>query len=117
MQESNAKSMKQRNTVSDSSAEVSITTTLLRTIGLVGLTLVLACLMRFVPFMAHAVQYVAGTSAWEWLYGVFGIDSSLGREQMLLIGIMATCFVMALCLQTAFVYIVSRLRRSSRSGR
>lgn len=109
--------MKQPEPLKDTPGAVSITTTLLRTIFLVGLTLVLACLVRFVPFLSHGVQYVAGTSQWQWIYGVLGIDTALGREQLILIGIMSVCFVLALCIQTALVYGVSRLRGSaSRRG-
>ncbi|WP_438382006.1 hypothetical protein ABHV46_14115 [Asaia sp. BMEF1] len=103
--------MKQRNDAEGAAGEVSITTTLLRTIGLVGLTLALAFLIRFVPFLSHGVQWVAGTDAWQALYSLFGIDTSLGREQLILIGIMLCCFFVALGVQTALVYFTARLKR------
>lgn len=103
--------MKQRNEAQGATGEVSITTTLLRTTGLVGLTLVLAILIRFVPFLSHGVQWVAGTDAWQALYSLLGIDTSLGREQLILVGIMLCCFFVALGVQTALVYFVARLKR------
>ncbi|GBR11760.1 hypothetical protein [Asaia spathodeae] len=103
--------MKEHNDVGGAAGEVSITTTLVRTIGLVGLTLVLALLIRFVPFLSHGVQWVAGTSAWQRLYSLFGIDTSLGREQLILIGIMLCCFIVALGVQTALTYVMLRLKR------
>lgn len=103
--------MKQRQPVGDPVTEVSITTTLLRTIGLVGLTLVLACLIRFVPFLSHGVQFIAGTQIWQKLYALLGIETSLGREQLILIGIMMACLIVALAVQTGLVYAWSRFRR------
>jgi len=109
--------MTQREAGERNVGEVSITSTLLRTIGLVGLTLVLACMIRFVPFLSHAVQWVAGTDAWQALYALFGIDSSLGREQLILVGIMLSCFVVALGVQALFVFVSERVRSSRRARR
>ncbi|WP_051528404.1 hypothetical protein [Asaia astilbis] len=103
--------MKQRDVPQGAAKEISVTATLVRTIGLVGLTLVFACLIRFVPFLSHGAQWIAGTNAWQTLYSLLGIETSLGREQLILIGIMLCCFVAALAVQGAFVYFAARIRR------
>ncbi|GBQ87524.1 hypothetical protein [Asaia krungthepensis] len=108
--------MKQHGETEPKIAEISVTSTLLRTIGLVGLTIVLACLIRFVPFLGHGVQWVAGTDAWQSLYALFGIDSSLGREQLILVGIMLSCFVVALGIQALTVVVSGKIRASRRRG-
>jgi len=103
--------MKQGDDIAGTQGEISVTTTLLRTISLVGLTLFLACLIRFVPFLSHGVQWIAGTNSWQALYTLLGINTSLGREQLILIGIMLCCFLLALGIQMGLVYLVSRLKR------
>ncbi|QDH16296.1 NRT1/PTR family MFS transporter [Swingsia samuiensis] len=91
--------------------EVSIIETLLRTVGLVGLTLVIASIFRFWGPAVHVVQNIAGTSFWQKLYGVFHIDSALGREQLILISIIIFCFFVALLIQSLFLLALKPLRR------
>ncbi|GEL02285.1 hypothetical protein [Swaminathania salitolerans] len=91
--------------------EVTVRATLLRTLTLVLLTLAFAFCIRALPPLMHGVQYLAGTSAWQTLYDWFGIQSSLGREQMILIGIMMVCFCLALVVQGVGLVLWARLRR------
>lgn len=94
------------------SREVSVTATLIRTVILVGLTLVFAAVFRFWQPLIRLVQHVAGTSVWQELYSLFHIESGLGREQLILTGIMIVCFLLALAVQTAGLLVFERIRKS-----
>ncbi|GBR14256.1 hypothetical protein AA0228_2213 [Gluconobacter frateurii NRIC 0228] len=93
--------------------EVSIVETLLRTVGLVGLTLAFAAVFRFWHPTLKLVQMVAATHAWQWLYTLFHVDSALGREQMILIGIIVFCFCAALIVQIAVLSLIKVIRSRS----
>ncbi|EHH68678.1 hypothetical protein GMO_14480 [Gluconobacter morbifer G707] len=91
--------------------EVSIAETLLRTVGLVGLTVIFAAVFRFWKPAIHLSQKVAGTSAWQALYGLFHIETALGREQLILIGIVLVCFLAALGVEVLILASVRRIRK------
>lgn len=93
--------------------EVSIAETLLRTVSLVGLTLAFAAIFRFWHPTIKLVQMVAATHAWQWLYTLFRVDSALGREQMILIGIIVFCFCVALIVQIIGLAVIKRIRSRS----
>jgi len=56
---------------------------------------------------------VAATHAWQWLYTLFHVDSALGREQMILIGIIVFCFCAALIVQIAVLSLIKVIRSRS----
>lgn len=95
-----------------SAREVSITETLVRTGILVGLTLAFASVFRFWQPAIKLAQHVAGTSGWQELYSLFHIESGLGREQLILTGIMIACFLLALAIQTVGLMIFQRIRKN-----
>ncbi len=95
-----------------SSREVSIPETLIRTAILVGLTLAFASVFRFWQPAIKLAQRIAGTSAWQELYSLFHIESGLGREQLILTGIMIACFLLALAVQTVGLLVFERIRKS-----
>ncbi|GBR43196.1 hypothetical protein GRO01_14540 [Gluconobacter roseus NBRC 3990] len=94
------------------SREVSVTETLIRTVILVGLTLAFASVFRFWQPAIKLAQHVAGTSAWQELYSLFHIESGLGREQLILTGIMIVCFLTALAVQSIGLLVFQRIRKS-----
>lgn len=83
--------------------ESTVKATVVRTLALVLLTLVFASSVRFVPVIGRGMQMVVGTSAWQSLYPIFGMESGMQREQLILIGIMVASFVAALIVQLASV--------------
>ncbi|AOX17168.1 hypothetical protein [Kozakia baliensis] len=103
--------MKTTSSITPSASEVSIRTTLLRTVSLVFLTIVFAASVRFIKPIGHIVTWVAGTEAWQSLYRVLGIESGLGREQLILTGIMVVCFALALVVQTGVLFALEMRRR------
>lgn len=90
--------------------EVSIITTLARTAALVVLTVLIAASARFLPPVVHLVQHVAGTQAWQSLYTLFGVESGIEREQLILIGIVLASFCVALAVQLAALALWTRIR-------
>jgi hypothetical protein len=96
----------------DASPEGSIAATLVRTVVLVGLTVVLMALCRMWGPAKAAIVLVAGTRAWQSLYDILRLQNGLQREQLLLVGIALSCFVIALCLQTIGLLAVARFRRA-----
>lgn len=93
------------------SGDVSVKTTLLRTLTLVVLTLLLAASVRVVPPVGRGMQAIVGTSAWQSLYHIFGLESGMAREQLILVGIVGVCFVVALILQTLGIVAWRAYRR------
>lgn len=89
--------------------DVSVLTTLIRTVTLVILTLLIAASVRFLPPATHFVQRIAGTETWQSLYGVFGVGGATEREQMILVGIVIGSFVLALLVQSLALLIWHRL--------
>ncbi|CAI9121672.1 hypothetical protein [Brytella acorum] len=83
--------------------DVSIRTTLLRTATLVLLTIAFAAAVRFVPILGHLVQKTASTQMWQSLYGMLGLEGGTEREQLILVGIMIVCFILALVVQTGCI--------------
>lgn len=97
--------------------DVSIVTTLVRTVILVMLTLAIAASVRFFPPATHLVQRAAGTEAWVSLYGALGIGGAMEREQMILVGIFVASFILALLLQTVSLFVWNRfIARHRRAG-
>lgn len=94
-------------------AEVSILETLLRTVVLVGLTLALAAIFRFWEPAVKLSQKTAATHAWQSLYSVFHIETALGREQLILVGIILFCFTVALVVQVAGLFALKMIRNRS----
>ncbi|MBS1101776.1 hypothetical protein JK202_01885 [Gluconobacter sp. Dm-62] len=94
-----------------SQREVSVTETLIRTATLVVLTLAFASIFRFWQPAIKLAQHVAGTSAWQELYSLFHIESGLGREQLILTGIMIVCFLLALAIQFIGLIVFQRIRK------
>lgn len=92
------------------SQEVSIATNLRRTAFLVGMTVIFIALLRFSPFLSKKMQYFAGFSFWQKLDEFFHIDTALGREQLLLVGMVLICFMMALFLQFLGIFILRYCR-------
>lgn len=91
--------------------EVSVRETLIRTVTLVGLTLAFASVFRFWQPAIRLAQHVAGTSVWQELYSLFHIESGLGREQLILTGIIIVCFLVALAVQAIGILIFQRIRK------
>ncbi|MDE7539808.1 hypothetical protein [Gluconobacter sphaericus] len=91
--------------------EISVAETLIRTTILVGLTLAFASVFRFWQPAIKLAQHVSGTSAWQELYSLFHIESGLGREQLILTGIMIVCFLLALGVQAIGLVIFQRIRK------
>ncbi|MDF7675051.1 hypothetical protein PT277_06925 [Acetobacteraceae bacterium ESL0709] len=79
--------------------------TLLRTISLVSLTLLMVVAVRFCSPARSMVQRLVAAEIWPRLYGVFHIETALGREQILLVAIITGCFVLALIMQILFLFI------------
>ncbi|MBF0876415.1 hypothetical protein HKD21_06100 [Gluconobacter cerevisiae] len=92
--------------------EVSVMETLIRTAILVGLTLAFASVFRFWQPAIKVAQHTAGTSAWQELYSLFHIDSGVGREQLILTGIMLVCFLLALVVQSVGFLVFRKLRKN-----
>lgn len=92
--------------------EISVAETLIRTAILVGLTLAFASVFRFWQPAIKLAQHVAGTPAWQELYSLFHIESGLGREQLILTGIMIACFLLALGVQAIGLLIFQRIRKT-----
>ncbi|QDH25749.1 hypothetical protein D5366_01465 [Neokomagataea tanensis] len=90
--------------------EVSIATTLLRTLSLTGLTFIFLAIVRFWAPAMHLMQRVAGSAAWARLAGLLRIETGLGREQFIFVGIVVFCFVLALIVQS-IVYAIIRFCR------
>ncbi|MUG04912.1 hypothetical protein GM556_05075 [Bombella sp. ESL0378] len=90
--------------------EVSVASTLGRMFVLLGLTFGFLLLVRFYRPVFPLVQYVAGTRWWQQLYSLFHIETALGREQMLLLGIVLACFMLALLIQLIGLWLLHKLR-------
>ncbi|GBR69239.1 hypothetical protein [Gluconobacter kanchanaburiensis] len=90
--------------------EVTVTETLVRTVSLVALTLVFASAFRFWQPAIRLAQHMAGTSFWQSLYGLFHIESGLGREQLILSGIVVVCFLLALLVQAVGLLVFRKIR-------
>ena len=86
--------------------EVSVAVTLIRTAILIGLTLAFMAIFRFWKPAIHGMQKVAGTGAWQSLYGFFHINSGLGREQLILTAVMLVCFALALLAQFIGLWLI-----------
>lgn len=84
---------------------VTLLTTLLRTVSLVTLTFFLAFLVRIWSPARHLVQLIAGSEVWLRFYSLFHIETALGREQVLLSVIILLCFCVALAFQLLFLTI------------
>ncbi|OOL19925.1 hypothetical protein AL01_03020 [Bombella intestini] len=91
--------------------EVSVLSTLGRMVVLLGLTFCLLLLVRFYQPATHLMQHIVGTSLWQQLYGLFHIETALGREQLILMGIVLCCFLLALLVQLVGLWIIGRFRR------
>lgn len=89
-------------------SEVSMATTLLRTFSLTGMTFAFLLVFRFWAPATHVMQRAAGSMAWQRLAGLFHIESGLGREQFIFVGIVVFCFVSALVLQTVVLWVLHR---------
>ena len=92
--------------------EISVTETLIRTAVLVALTLAFASVFRFWQPAIKVAQHIAGTSVWQELYSLFHIESGVGREQLILTGIMIACFLLALAVQSVGFLIFRKLRKN-----
>ncbi|MBN3866714.1 hypothetical protein [Gluconobacter kondonii] len=92
--------------------EVSVAETLIRTAILVALTLAFASVFRFWQPAIKVAQHIAGTSVWQELYSLFHIESGVGREQLILTGIMIACFLLALAVQSVGFLIFRKLRKN-----
>lgn len=103
--------MKYSTNTTNRGGEVPIRATLWRTAVLVGLTVLFAACVRAVPVLGHGVQRIAGSELWQKLYSWLGVGTSLGREQLILTGIMIACFFMALLVQAGALILWNRLRR------
>ncbi|MCX5617932.1 hypothetical protein NQF86_04520 [Bombella sp. TMW 2.2543] len=91
--------------------EISVLSTLGRMVTLLGLTVIFLALVRFYRPATHVIQYVAGTSLWQRLYSLFHVETALGREQLLLMGIVLSCFCLALLLQLLGLWILGQFRK------
>ncbi|MCX5614393.1 hypothetical protein [Bombella saccharophila] len=90
--------------------EVSVASTLGRMVVLLGLTFGFLLLVRFCSPVFHAVQYVAGTAWWQQLYTLLHIETALGREQLILLGIVLGAFVLALLIQLSGLWLLQKIR-------
>ncbi len=98
--------------VSDkTSREISIAATIGRTAFLVGLSCVFMVLVRFWAPLSHGVQQVAGSRLWQSLYELLHIETALGREQLILFGIVLACFTTALLIQLLGLYGLRRFQQ------
>jgi len=97
-------------TTSQDQMQGSVLETFLKTVVLVGLTVALMALVRFWGPLARGVSWVAGSGAWQRLYTMFKIESGLGREQLILVGIALSCFLVALVVQSLLWLVVRRIR-------
>ncbi|UMM63474.1 hypothetical protein DM15PD_04410 [Aristophania vespae] len=81
--------------------------TILRTLALVSLTIILLSLIRFWSPAGHLVQQIVATGFWQTLYRIFHVNSALGKEQVILFGMVFGCFIIALCAQLIFLALKS----------
>ncbi|XAO71788.1 MAG: hypothetical protein AAYR33_02235 [Acetobacteraceae bacterium] len=79
--------------------EVLIRVTLMRTLVLTVLTIGFVLLVRWSTLLAHWVNQVAGSRWWNSLYAPLSIGTAKGREQLIMVMIIAACFIVALSLQ------------------
>ncbi|WP_370518165.1 MULTISPECIES: hypothetical protein [unclassified Saccharibacter] len=100
------------NTISNRK-EVSVASTLGRTAGLIGLTLLFMALVRFCAPVSHMVQHAAGTALWQRAYVLFHITSALGREQLIMSAIVIVCFLLAFALQMGMLWGWARWKKNS----
>ncbi|WP_346266659.1 hypothetical protein [Neokomagataea anthophila] len=109
MKQSLAKQKKGRSSVDPThgqgaAPEVSMATTLLRTLSLTGMTFAFILVIRFWGPATQVMQHVAGSMAWQRLTALFHIETGLGREQFIFVGIVVFCFVLALVIQTLVLW-------------
>lgn len=78
---------------------------------LLGLTFIFLVLVRFYQPATHLMQYLVGTSVWQWFYGLFHVETALGREQLILVGIVLSCFCLALLVQILGLWVLRHFRR------
>lgn len=91
--------------------EISVLSTLGRMVVLLGLTFIFLVLVRFYRPATHLMQHVVGTSVWQRLYGLFHVETALGREQLILVGIVLSCFCLALLIQILGLWFLRQFRR------
>lgn len=93
-------------------AEISAAATLGRTICLVGMTIGLLVLVRLWPPATHWMEAILRGTFWPKIYELFHVESELGREQILLGGIVLICFGLALIVQMSALWALGRLKRA-----
>ncbi|MBE1723574.1 hypothetical protein DTQ13_01225 [Parasaccharibacter sp. TMW 2.1888] len=91
--------------------EVSVLSTLGRMVVLLGLTCGLLLVVRFYQPATRLMQHAVSTALWQRLYGLFHVETALGREQLILIGIVLSCFLLALLIQLLALWLMNRVRR------
>ncbi|GBR45031.1 hypothetical protein AA106556_0628 [Neokomagataea tanensis NBRC 106556] len=84
--------------------EVSMATTLRRTLSLTGMTFAFILAIRFWSPATQVMQRAAGSMAWQRLTALFHIETGLGREQFIFVGIVIFCFLLALLVQALVLW-------------
>lgn len=97
--------------------EVPIHVTLVRTLVLTALTIGFVLLVRWSTLLAHWVNQVAGSRWWNSLYAPLGIETAKGREQLIMVTIIAACFIVALSLQLISAALWRGLRSRQMRGK
>lgn len=95
--------------------EVAITETLLRTVILVAGTFTFIVLLRVNSIAGWIDAHFLNLGMWQWLYNALNIQTAHGREQCMMIALVAICFCLTFGLEFLVLKIWSyiRLRRNS----
>lgn len=97
--------------------EVPIRVTLVRTLVLTVLTISFVLLVRGSTLLARWVNQLAGSRWWNSLYAPLGVETATGREQLIMVTIIAACFIVALSLQLISVALWRGLRSRQARGK